>query len=114
MIEFFTEIILFLTQLHFFTLSISMTKSDFDCIEIPRSPLIERDSSPSSWTGINPPQDEFLFGNISLQRFHAPCFNATFPTTLTAEEGSDVILPCVVHNVDFSSTVVGILSFPLH
>ncbi|VDO04369.1 unnamed protein product [Rodentolepis nana] len=43
---------------------------------------------------------------MSRQKLFAPCFNASFPTSLTVEEGKNVILPCVVHNVDFNNTVM--------
>ena len=106
MIESFIVIVLFLIQLHSFASSISTTKSDFDCIEIPRNSMMSRDNYLGPRMGMSPPQEEFIFVNISLQRFNAPCFNTTFPTSLTAEEGNDVVLPCVVHNVDFNSIVV--------
>ena len=49
------------------------------------------------------------FGSVPQQKLLVPCFNASYPTSLVVEEGSNVTLPCVVHNVDFNSIVVSYL-----
>nr|CDS32703.1 defective proboscis extension response [Hymenolepis microstoma] len=79
-------------------MTLPLSQSDFDCIDVPRNTFFERDFLNSRSTE--------SFVNMSKQKLHAPCFNASFPTSLTVEEGKNVILPCVVHNVDFNNIVM--------
>lgn len=98
MIEPIIIITLIILNLRALAMALPMSESYFDCIDIPQNTFLERDFLKSRSTG--------AFVNMSRQKLHAPCFNASFPTNLTFEEGSDVVLPCVVHNVDFNNIVV--------
>lgn len=86
-------------------LAIPMTDSDFNCVEFSHSSFIDREylNTHSSF--------DRSFVNTSRKNLRAPCFNASFPTSLTVEEGNDIVLPCVVHNVDFNSIVVSLFLY---
>ncbi|KAH9280806.1 hypothetical protein ECG_06881 [Echinococcus granulosus] len=81
-------------------------ESEFDCAELPRNHLMKRNRFANPHRETTLLHEERPLVNTSQRRLNAPCFNASFPTSLTVEEGSDVILPCVVHNVDFNSIVM--------
>ncbi|KAL5108039.1 hypothetical protein TcWFU_007959 [Taenia crassiceps] len=78
----------------------------FDCVELPRKYWMERNNYANPRLATTLLHEERPLANTSQRRFSSPCFNASFPTSLTVEEGSDVVLPCVVHNVDFNSIVM--------
>lgn len=109
MIEPLIVITFCIIQFHTFVSSFPTAESEFDCVELPRKHLTERNNFANPRLATTLLHEERPTVNTSQQRFNVPCFNASFPTSLTVEEGSDVVLPCVVHNVDFNSIVVGIL-----
>ncbi len=107
MIDFINPILLALSFVQTAELSLPVPNNQFDCKEdVSRRSTFHGGYLNADWVN-----------GITGQRWtprrpetpKVPCFNSTFPTDLTVEEGQNVSLPCVVHNVDFSSTVVSLL-----